>query len=414
MPGIATSRSLRLLRADQHADSGSGGIAAVRPAIALRREALRGGNRLAVVHRAETALGADLDLADVASVWAALLVLIYADRLPDVAVQCDRVAHAAGPRAPEPLRAVIALARARVAMRTGDVGAARTDLRALLAGRVSASLLGVTRAWLVECEVHLGELKSAYRVLADETPPAESPEGRAHLLAASGALHGADGNLERGLADYLECGRVLAGSEVANPAVIPWRSKAALAAVGLDRTDLATALADDELADARRWGSPGAVGCALHAAGMARRDDTSPEVLERSVELLELANDTYDLMPALCDLGRLYADNGELQRAVEVYDSATELATATGNQAWARRAMALLPTLYHQPRAVRLTKQEHKIAAFARDGYSNKLIAEVTFLTVRTVEFHLSNVYRKLGISGRHQLPGAMAPRSCA
>jgi DNA-binding NarL/FixJ family response regulator len=51
-----------------------------------------------------------------------------------------------------------------------------------------------------------------------------------------------------------------------------------------------------------------------------------------------------------------------------------------------------------------LTTQEAKIAELARAGYSNKQIAEKLYLTVRTIEFHLSNVYRKLRISGRREL----------
>ncbi len=52
---------------------------------------------------------------------------------------------------------------------------------------------------------------------------------------------------------------------------------------------------------------------------------------------------------------------------------------------------------------------------FAKSGaVTNKDIAEELFLTVRTVEFHLSNVYRKLGIPGRRQLAGVMNSRECA
>jgi DNA-binding NarL/FixJ family response regulator len=61
------------------------------------------------------------------------------------------------------------------------------------------------------------------------------------------------------------------------------------------------------------------------------------------------------------------------------------------------------------PEAGTLTRQELKIAELARAGYSNKKIAETLVLTQRTVEFHLSNVYRKLGISGRRELGSALS-----
>ncbi|MGW1601888.1 helix-turn-helix domain-containing protein [Streptomyces eurythermus] len=51
-----------------------------------------------------------------------------------------------------------------------------------------------------------------------------------------------------------------------------------------------------------------------------------------------------------------------------------------------------------------LTPQEQRILGLARAGHTNRAIAGKLFVTVRTVEFHLSGAYRKLGISGRDQL----------
>jgi DNA-binding CsgD family transcriptional regulator len=42
---------------------------------------------------------------------------------------------------------------------------------------------------------------------------------------------------------------------------------------------------------------------------------------------------------------------------------------------------------------------------------SNKEIAQALFVTLRTVEMHLSNAYRKLGIASRDQLPAALSVR---
>ena len=48
------------------------------------------------------------------------------------------------------------------------------------------------------------------------------------------------------------------------------------------------------------------------------------------------------------------------------------------------------------------------MARFAADGLSNKDIAQALFVTTKTVEVHLSNVYRKLGIGSRSELPQAL------
>jgi DNA-binding NarL/FixJ family response regulator len=50
----------------------------------------------------------------------------------------------------------------------------------------------------------------------------------------------------------------------------------------------------------------------------------------------------------------------------------------------------------------------------AAQGLSNREIAQDLFLTPRTVEFHLSNTFRKLDISARTQLPVALAAEEVA
>jgi DNA-binding CsgD family transcriptional regulator len=51
-----------------------------------------------------------------------------------------------------------------------------------------------------------------------------------------------------------------------------------------------------------------------------------------------------------------------------------------------------------------LTASERRVAQLAADGMSNKEIAQTLFVTIKTVEVHLSSAYRKLGISSRGQL----------
>jgi DNA-binding CsgD family transcriptional regulator len=48
----------------------------------------------------------------------------------------------------------------------------------------------------------------------------------------------------------------------------------------------------------------------------------------------------------------------------------------------------------------------------AAEGLSNREIAQTLFVTLRTVEMHLGHAFRKLDISARTQLPGALAASS--
>jgi DNA-binding CsgD family transcriptional regulator len=51
-----------------------------------------------------------------------------------------------------------------------------------------------------------------------------------------------------------------------------------------------------------------------------------------------------------------------------------------------------------------LTPAEERVAALVAEGHTNKEVAAALFLTERTVEFHLTHVYRKLGVRSRAEL----------
>jgi DNA-binding CsgD family transcriptional regulator len=69
-----------------------------------------------------------------------------------------------------------------------------------------------------------------------------------------------------------------------------------------------------------------------------------------------------------------------------------------------RADLATCGLAVQEPNPDGLTPRERDVAALVKHGYTNKEVASELFLTAKTVEFHLRNIYAKLGVTGRQQL----------
>ena len=135
------------------------------------------------------------------------------------------------------------------------------------------------RALLAQALVERGELEAAEQALADRLRGA-LPGGLVWNLVLEGRIvvHLAQGRHAEALADLL-VQRDRDGRE-ANPSACPWRSRAAVALHALARDDEALVLADEEVALARAFGAPRALGIALRVAGVVAANATRLEEAE--------------------------------------------------------------------------------------------------------------------------------------
>nr|BFE37313.1 hypothetical protein GCM10010200_095640 [Actinomadura rugatobispora] len=365
-----------------------------------------------VVEEVERALNAGEPHASTDAMWLTLLSLYYTGDFDSVNAYCAELSRDHEWMRTPRRRRLLLMLRARVSLETREMGLAAGMLRSALAQMGAGPLRTLAVAWLIESLVYVGEFDQAHEVVLAHGLTGRlsgGPAERAHVLAARGNLRLATGQFQLGVDDYLECGRLLKSLNVANPAVIPWRSRAAMGALAVHRCDLARALAEEELVAARRWGSPRAIGVALHALALARRDESSPAMLEEAVELLVLAQAGTESIQALYDLGALRIQRGNVPGGRTALATAASVARECGSAYWVSRTDTAMARFGDGHATQALTPQEARVANLARAGYSNRNIAETLYLTVRTVEFHLSSVYRKLGISGRRDLSVALS-----
>jgi DNA-binding CsgD family transcriptional regulator len=187
---------------------------------------------------------------------------------------------------------------------------------------------------------------------------------------------------------------------------VPDRIEAAVRAGRLD--DAQAALVDyEEWADVSgpAWVTPRLASC---RALLAEGDDAT----EHFEEALRLADDARPF-----DLPRIHLLYGEhLRRERRRTDSRVQLRAALDGferlqaEPWADRARTELrasgeTARKRDPSTVDLlTPQELQIARFVAEGLSNKEVAAQLFLSPRTIDYHLRNVFVKLGIKSRTQL----------
>jgi DNA-binding CsgD family transcriptional regulator len=312
--------------------------------------------------------------------------------------------------------ALLLLWRGKCQTHRGDLRAAVADLREAIDLAVAH---GMRVAWpynigfLAEALLEQGEADEAARVIDEGDFAEQLPLDQ--LLLVWFRLHRArlriqTGSPERGVKELFQVGETLRLIPFDNPSSLPWRSWAAEGLRLLGRNEEARALAGEELALARRWGDPQAIGASLRVFGLVEGGKGGIELLRQAVEVLAGAEARLEHARALVDLGAALRRANQRTEARERLREGVDLALKVGAFGLAQRANEEIAATGARPRKVlrtgldALTASERRVAQLAAEGISNKEIAQTLFVTIKTVEVHLSHAYRKLEITSRAQL----------
>jgi DNA-binding CsgD family transcriptional regulator len=305
--------------------------------------------------------------------------------------------------------------RANVHRRAGRLREAEADARAALDAALDPDWAFARGAAPLACTlVGQGRADDAARELAAVVSGeeiADSPQMLPVLLARMW-VRAARRDLAGALADWEEARRRLARG--ANAGLIEDFAVAADVQAAAGERAGAAATAGEALDLAQAWGTPGARGMALHTQARVSDDGDAIDLLRSAVELLGASPVRLGEARARVSLGAALRRAGHRVDSRDPLREGYELAQRCGALALAETARSELRASGIRLRrevatgADALTPSERRIADMAAAGLSNPEIAQELFLTVKTIEMHLTRVYRKLDIRRRGKLARAL------
>jgi DNA-binding CsgD family transcriptional regulator len=386
-------------------------------------EVMNLGSAASAIDLAQRALAAGLPLEPHRGEnWAivALVALGTSDSLDAAQRGVDELLAHARERGAALTVATVSGLRARLACRRGDLTAAQADAQAALEiapDLLGAEYVGLAVAAAVLAGLDRDESPASLRRLIDATGFRYDTDflPSSQLRYASGVLHAALGDHAAAIEELRGCACDDPAFGGENPAMLPWRSAAALSLAELGRDEEARILAADEVRRAQSFGAPRAIGIALRAQALVGPREERQSGLEAARDVLAPSSARLEYARVLLDLGATLRAAGQRTAAREPLLEGLELAARCGARALERRAKAELAAIGVRPRSSEqtgtdsLTASERRVVDLAAAGGSNREIAQTLFVTEKTVETHLGHAFRKLDISSRRQLPAVLA-----
>lgn len=368
-----------------------------------RAEVLRGESLPTALAHLRSALPAPGGTREYWDVFTAMSLHFCGERAAAMTLVDEIIEAAECPGAVETRRLALAT-RAGLAFEAGDLAQAERDADAALAEEGPDDFCALTV--LASVLVRRGDTDRTERLFHRMRAPRDAIEYGWALDAKAYWLWNC-GDPEAALDMLRRCGRELDAMGVHNPVLVPWWLDAVAVTMRLGRPDEAAEFAERGADAARNWNTPAARGFALLGKGLS---SGHVETLEQSVAELNEAGAQLHEALALRALGDVLMREQHEKAARKHLRAAMDIAVRCGATMAADRAYELLTAAGGRMSAVHaspkdaLTSGELRVAELAAAGLTNREIAEKLYVTVRTVESHLSNAYRKLGAQTRAEL----------
>lgn len=349
----------------------------------------------------------------------ALTFLIQTYRLDEAVLWSDRLLQEPWIRRVPMRRALLETVKSAAALGKGDVAEAAEAVRNALGLVTPAAwgvVVGLPLALAVRASIELGDFDAVMTYLNLPVPPImfDTPFALPYLQAV-GRHHLATGRPQAALKKFQSCGDLMVKWRLDSSELADWRNDAAAALVAMGKTGQARTLIEEQLSRLGD-GRSRAKGIALRrlAATSSVRDRLP--LLHEAVYILAACGDQLELKRARADLEDALDDvldahdrpgpplgraNPPLVRKIPAPglrgDPASSPGPAPGDQD-AEGNLVLSG----------LTDAERRVGALAVAGCTNREIAGKLFITVSTVEQHLTKIYRKLKVRNRADLPAEL------
>jgi DNA-binding CsgD family transcriptional regulator len=205
---------------------------------------------------------------------------------------------------------------------------------------------------------------------------------------------------------------------VDEPGFWAWQDLYAEGLVGIGRAEEAAELLAPHEDRAARRGRLSSVARLARARGRAEaacgRPERAAEAFERALDASATVALPFERAKIELAAGSFLRRAGQRRRAAELLTAALATVERLGAAPYAARCRGELAGsgLHPAPRDgghALLTSQELVVARLAAAGRTNREIAADLVVSVKTVEYHLRNVFQKLGITGRRQLSARLA-----